>query len=246
MIPTVHRLPALALLAAAGSLLAGCGSSTSSPYTTKSGHSSQLAFSAYARAVNLRPGDLPGGEPGSTEHEERETGKANSPLARCIGAPERPHDVLRVSSPTLGDPKALNAASSVSTDQLAPKDPNAFAARREVDLKLYRSSRAAGCNANALLEKLRGQGLQHATVTSLANPLSGHDGAIAYRVLIKGDLPPTNGVSRAIQLYVDVVLLFDGRAAIELEVGNIPGPPPPATEQGLVKLLSSRAAAHSF
>jgi len=81
---------------------------------------------------------------------------------------------------------------------------------------------------------------------ALANPLSGRNGAIAYRVLLKGGLPPTNGVSRATQVYVDVVLLFVGRAAVEMEMSNIPTPPPLATEQRLVAILRERAEAHSF
>ena len=245
MIGAVQRNQAMTILTAAAAMLAGCGSASSSP--TAATHSSQGAFSAYARSVNLRAGELPGSEPGSTEHEHEEhKAGSQSAVARCIGAPDRPHDVLRVSSPTLGDPKALNAASSVSTDLLAPSDPGEFAARRAADLRIYRSSRAARCNAGALLEKLRSQGLQHASAVALANPLSGSDGAIAYRVLLKGELPPTNGVSRATQVYVDVVLLFVGRAAVEMEMSNIPTPPPLATERRLVSLLRERAEAHSF
>ena len=247
MIGAMHRVSAFAVLAATGALLGGCGSGGPSDPMTTSAHATPGAFSAYARSVNLRAGDLPGGAQGSTEqeHEERESGR-QSAVARCIGAPNRPHDVLRVSSPTLGDPKALSAASSVSTDLLAPSDPSEFAARRAVDLRIYRSSRAANCNADALLEKLRGQGLQRATAAALANPLSGSDGAIAYRVLIKGEIPPTNGVSKATRVYVDVVLLFVGRAAVELEMSNLAGPPATAAEQHLVRLLRERAEEHSF
>ncbi len=247
MIPPVNWKHSISLLAAASALLAGCANSTPSPTASTSSHASQGAFSAYARSVNLRAGDLPGGEPGSTEHEheERETG-SESAIARCIGAPNYPHDVLRVSSPTLGDPKHLNAASAVSTDLLAPADAKEFAARRAADLKIYRSRRAETCNANALLEKLRAQGLQHATAVAVANPLSGHRGAIAYRTLIRGGLPPTDGASKATQVYVDVILQFVGRAAVEMEMSDIPVPPPTATEQHLVDLLRERATTHSF
>jgi hypothetical protein len=238
---------ALALLA----LLSACGGATHAPPKVPaglavhpgkaSGALTRSEAAAFARAVRLLPGDVPGFTP-SRERQHRETAaerRAGQALRVCIAAPAQTHSRPRPSSEqgslnyTRQDGLGLQTISS-SVEVL----PSSFVATLE--LEFVRTAHTRACMSRfltSLLARLRPRGgsISPVTVQPFSPSAPGTAGAFGWHV---GATISIYGVKLALRFDL---LGFAYRSAVvrlsDLGFPRIPG----AQEQRLFSLLIARA-----
>jgi hypothetical protein len=243
-------------------LAGGCGSSgrsTTSRSTGAGGAVTPTQATAYAHAVNLKPGDVPeltavGAEKGTSAKQGGEE------AARCAGAESRYRRVADVKSAKFGGASASPRETMRSEVEVWPTTATA---ERNAAAEL--SPRGRAC-ASHLLERLAIRGMTarvriaHVGVAWLPAPLKGPRDAFAARVTLTVAAEGTRsqpGVSSAtlesraegtrklqLPVYVDVLGFLSGPAQISLTATGLKQPPSSATEHRVLSLLYSRAQTH--
>lgn len=206
---------------------------------------------AFAHAVNLRAGDLPGFKesPAKREGESASDKQFDRQMRRCVGA--------AVTGVLEGAEKG-KALADVKSDSFKREAPMLLEeAQSSVEvmrtggvprraLALIRSNRVRTCLATALggmLRHMAGSKMHGATarlvsVTTTAPPAPGADGSFGWRVAAT---IATHGVT--VPVYFDILAFISGRAAVMLMTSSLPAPFPAATENHLFALLVERAQA---
>jgi hypothetical protein len=240
----------VALLAVAG-LLASCGGArhgsarsvlgkTATSGVTD-GRMTKTQAIAFARAVNLRAGDVPGFRTSSPKH-ERETAadkRLERELKRCMGVSSSNHGVAEeIDSPSFernASVAELSVSSSVSVASSA-----AAAADELVE---FRSVRARACLIRWLRALVEGSYLHGATVGQISvaqgtPPAPGTQGGFGWR------FTATIAVrSIRIPFYLDILGFIYGPTEVALFSSGVPVPFPAAAQQRLFLLLLARAKA---
>jgi hypothetical protein len=248
------RLAATCLvLAAVSGALAGCGGSGTSRGAANVGANQPITkaqATAYARAVNLRAGDLPLGSVFKAEGESRE--HRHSRLEACErGASDSSpmHPIIHRKSATLGWNLPDEFERISSSVEVLPSA--ALMARHNA---VNRSRRMLNC-AKRYFPQLLGEKnagsteIGPVTVSRLPDPLPGIAGAYEYRIgttVIVGRSAPVEPVDympeqiRRVPLHIDGFGFTAGRAEINLIALGAPRPVSRNVEDQLLVLLYSR------
>ncbi len=231
----------LVMLVAVALALAACGgaadtrsaapaaTATTAAPTTATTAVDVAADKAKARALVLRPSDLPAGWK-ATPHQDDPTDKAfDDELAACLGRPS-PSTYLtaRADSPDFarGDAEASSQAQLVRT-----------AADFSADVDAIRGPKFMPCVrrvATRSLQQLAGASVRSVAVAPLAVASHGEFSSgfrATIRLLLQGQL---------VSVYQDGVLLGKGRIELTASFSNVRQPPDPALEKALVAKLSAR------
>jgi hypothetical protein len=234
MISLMHRTIATMLtIATTAMLAAGCGGGSSAGSATAPITKAQAT--AYAKAVNLKPADLPG-----TSVQSPEGGAPAGPLrgeaARCAGAVNPDLAVAKIRSANFS-----GAAHELIRSTVIVWPTVALATRNQA---VGRSQRALLC-AQRLISREFAQriGMKfHVGQVRVSRPapLPVVPGSVGIR--IKTSILGAHTGSD----YVDAVAFVYGRSIITLYATGILRPVPEATERRLLSLLYSRAEAHKL
>jgi hypothetical protein len=199
---------------------------------------------AYAHAVNLRAGDVPGmarTAPGKSEG-ARERSSSRS-LARCAGVMSQGQQLVDISSPSFTRNGALEqeqVSSGVSVLSSAADAAREFAA--------ISSARGRACIARFAEHELsrESSGLLHyrgIVVTRLSAPLSGIGASFGLRLTATLSSPRT---THRFYLYLDFLGFRDGPAEVSLNVSGFSRPVSMTTERRLLSTLNARARSHTL
>lgn len=252
------RLPELAvvcvLLAAAAAVMTGCGSSRGTSPVSANQPITKAQATAYARAVNLRAGDLPLASVFKAEGESRE--HPHSRLAVCergAGDVSPAHPIINRQSAALGW-KLHDEFEWISSSVEVLPSAALMARHNAVD----RSHRILICAKRYFPELLGeksdgGTEIGPVTVSRQPNPLPGIAGAYEYRIgtcVIAGCAAPAEPVDyvpelvKRVPLHIDGFGFTAGPAEINLTAIGVPRPVSRDVEDRLLVLLYSRTKAH--
>jgi len=232
MISLMHRTIATMLaIAATAMLAAGCGGGSSAGSATAP--ITKARATAYAKAVNLKPADLPGMSVQSPEG-SAPAGPLGGEAARCSGAVNPALMVARIRSANFS-----GAAHELIRSTVIVWPSVALATRDQV---VGRSQRALLCAQRLFSRELAQRiGVKfhvgQVRVSRLA-PLPGVPGSFGVRIET-----PILGAHTGSD-YVDAVASVYGRSAVTLYATGVLRPVPEATERRLLSLLYNRAEAH--
>lgn len=237
-----------AILLAAG-LLAGCGGAAASVVRVTLPTSSQVTRPravAYAHAVNLRAGDLPGFTSAGSETEALKPGRYSLEYSRCRGGANPARRIAKISSTEFSAGSAFYGEVVQSTVEVWPT-PAIVA----LNNTRSHSARGRACFEH-FLEAVHKQINQERkgrrqigpfTITIVSNPLPGVSHSFLTRInetrLVR------TGAIRA-HIYRDIFGFITGPAEIELEAVGVGHPIPAATEKKALRLLQSRAMTNAI
>jgi hypothetical protein len=254
MLALIRRTAAIPVLAASAVLLAACGGghSTSSttgsqpPRATTAQSSSPAAQAttaqarAFAAAVNLKAGDLPGFRATAVpKHPDAVEKHLEPELARCVGSLGAHSGAVEASSKDY-ERGASIVTQSVSS-QVTVARSAALAAR---ELSAIRSGQLQTCLSHYFNQLLKSQSLHGATVAAGAPkrgspPAPGSAGSFGLRFTEIFTLHRLR-----IPFYVDILGFVKGPAEVSLFTFGVPRQFPAALEERLFSLLVERANAH--
>jgi len=252
-----HRAAVLVVVSVIGGLVAGCGGTGRSGAisTTTNGAITRAQAVAYARAVNLRVGDIPLGTVYKPEREVRERGPTRSEEA-CFGGTGDWH---RLNSPIInresatigwtvpGDFQRIRSAVEVMPTASLMIPHNA-------ELRKHRF-------LTCYLRFLRSEGEQNTgraeygrkVMSRLPDPLPGIAGAYEYRIVStvimgrKAAVEPADYLPQQIKrfrLYEDLFGFISGPAEINMTAISVSHPVLRTVEDRLLVLLYSRTREH--
>lgn len=237
-----------AILLAAG-LLAGCGGAAASVVGVTLPTSRQVTKAqavAYAHAVNLRAGDLPGFTSTGSETEAPKPGRYSLEYSRCRGGVNPARRIAEVFSPEFSAGRAFYGKIVRSTVEVWPT--SAIVALNNTRLH---SSRGRACLVRYLeavdkqidRERKGREQIGPFTITIVPNPLPG----VSHSFLTKIDETRLlrTGAIRA-HIYRDIFGFITGPAEIELEAIGFGHPIPAPTEKEALRLLYGRATANAI
>ena len=238
----------LSLALAAG--LAGCGGGTSKPSSSASSPPSAVAdvkplsaaeAKALAKAVNLRPADLPGFKASSEgEHEAAAEKRENHHFLKCVGAAASHSPLLEAGSMNFEHQSSFSDESARSDVEVAATP--AIAAE---ELAATRSSRARSCLSIFLSRLFRSKGeheftLGSLSVTGITPSAPGTSGSFGWHVstsiIVHGLGVPLRFDFLGFGYRTAMVVLFDL---------GLPKPFPEAKEHELFARLIGRATGSS-
>jgi hypothetical protein len=220
------------MLVVAGVLASGCGGSKRASADANPAESRPVTKAqavAFARAVNLRPTDLPGWRFAGRPEAQPLTDSRRTAFARCAGT-TRFRYLARLPSTSFLQGSESAGAQTVSivavapTPSLAASESDALATARGRSC-FIRVSRAQK-NEDIKLKS------EHFFWFSLPLPAAAH----AFKVRVAG----TSGGGH---IYFDQLTFTSGPAQITLFMLGFPSPPQPGIESHLISLLYSRANA---
>jgi hypothetical protein len=228
----------LALLGAVV-LAVGCGGGGGGGHTVAPGPSGAMTKAqaiVLARALNLRPEDVPGFGASVPERESSRDRQVAGELAACAGGVGKSHQLAQASSDNF---KRGGGLVQVSSGVAVMQTP----ALAEQDLRALRSARGKSCLARILGSYFNGRQQQGATfgaptISTGTPPAPGTAGGIALRVTL-----PVTAHGVTIPAYFDLLGFVYGRAEVSLIAVGIPTAFPAQTEQQLFTLLVHRAIA---
>jgi hypothetical protein len=213
------------------------GGSTGGSTSAKTAKVQALAF---ARAVNLRPGDVPGYQAAPREAEGASTTEkhASSELQKCLGASGEQRPVVEVSSRRF-ERKASIAQVSVSSSVTVER--SATIAGKE--LEAIHNPHTRSCFTSYFKALFSGSTYKGATIgpvklESGTPPAAGTSGSFGWRLrtsLTVRSIP--------IPIELDILGFVEGRSEVALTTFGLAVPFPAPTEQQLFLLLLSRAKA---
>jgi hypothetical protein len=234
-------------LLAAG-LLAGCGGTASVASVTLSttlGQVTKTQAVAYAHAVNLRAGDLPGFAGAGSETEAPKPGRYGLEYSRCRGATNPARRIAEIASPEFLAGRAFYGKVVKSTVAVWPTPAIVV-----VNNTGSHSPRGRACLVHFLeaVDKQMNQerkGRRQVgpfTIRIVPNPMPG----VSYSFLTKINETRLlrTGAVRA-HIYRDIFGFTTGPSEIELEAVGVGHPVPRLTEKKALRLLSSRATANA-
>jgi hypothetical protein len=237
-----------AILLAAG-LLAGCGGTVASvvglPPPT-SGPITKAQAAAYAHAVNLQAGDIPGFTSNRNEIEAPKPGRLALEEIRCSGAVNPARRILRIESTEFSAGRAFYGKIMKSAVEVWPT-PALVAIQNSPNHR----SRSRACFARFLralhhrinLERKGQMQLGPFTITTVPNPLPGVSDS--FLTTINETRLLRTGAIRA-HIYRDSFTFITGPAEVELEAIGFGHPVPAATEEKALLLLLARARANAI
>jgi hypothetical protein len=233
---SIRPFGTLAALAVLSSALPGCGSSSPATSTVPP---TKAQATAYAHAVNLRSGDLPGMNVTEAEHEVAP--ETSTAVQSCDGIANLAQPIVKVDSVSFAGVSGSEHEQISSNVEVMPT-PRLAAQKNAAE----QSARAISCAERLLLPKLSALNgsrvhFGHATITRLSDPLPGVPGAVGIRIAA-----PILGVPAAIEpvqptFYIDAFAFLSGTAEVSLAATAFPNPTPKQTETRLLDLLHSRA-----
>lgn len=236
-------------------MLAACGSGTKSPTTASAPKAAPTTTNAppaapaltkaeavaFAKAVNLRPSDLPGYKPSAESgHEsaaEKEEGRA---FLSCVGKAAKSHALYEAGSPTFGR-EANTAVESVRSEVEVATSPAAAAAQ----LTAARSPKVRDCLAGLVTRAFKsavssGGAIGPVSVVSLTPSAPATEGGFEWKISATFSL---HGIKVPLQLNF---IGFSYRAAtVVLFDYGFPEPLPSGQEARLFSLLVHRATTFS-
>jgi hypothetical protein len=228
-------------------LLAGCGSTVSAADTTSSasGSITEAQATAYARAVNLRAGDIPGFTSNGNEIEAPKPGRLALEETRCSGVISPTRRIARVESTEFSARRASYSEIIKSAVEVWPTP-----ALVAINNNPHQRSRSRTCFARFLralhhrmnLERKGRMSIGPFTIKTVPNPLPGAIKTFLTRVDETRLL--SSGAIRA-HVYRDIFDFTTGPAEIELEAIGFGRPIPASTEARALQLLLDRAMAHA-
>jgi hypothetical protein len=261
------RLNTAVILVVAGVLIGtGCGGSKST--STSSHHASSSAgadvtktqATAYAHAVNLKPGDVPELTAAGAEREASPK-KGAEEGARCSGAPSPSARVANIDSAKF---RGSSAAPLETISSEVVVWPSSAIAERNAAAQTGPRGRAC---AQHLLERLALKTLTSrvrlasSSISWLPAPLHGARGSYAAHVTmnVTAESPRTQtGASSAVlesstaserklqvPVYLDIQGFQSGPAQVTLTALGVKRPPSSSAEHRLLSLLYSRATTHT-
>jgi len=200
---------------------------------------------AYARAVNLRAGDVREMSSDYAEGEAPAPTSANFEFARCYGGVSPARRVLKIHSPEFS---AGRGAHSQLVNSYVEVWPSAAVAARHS--ATYMSSRGRACllrfqeESRRRTNKQRGGALHIGPyiVATVPNPLPG----VSRSFLRTIAQPMVRGGHIRLYIYHDLFSFISGPAEIELQAIGFSRPVSAATEKRLLLLILSRAQAHKL
>jgi hypothetical protein len=222
-------------------VLAGCSSGSSSTTTPMGGGPiTKAQATAYAHAINLRAGDLPGTRSLTSEHEEPPTPPARD-VGRCDGGVSSNVAVVNVASPQFA---AAGQGQFISFGSATVVLPTAALASRSITADS--SARGLACVARLLPLAVTTPGVQFGrfTITRLATTLP--RGARGYAVRLSGTAHPQAEPTKGTRYYLDALAVVSGPAEIGLIAVGVQRPPSSQAEEHLLALLYSRAQANKL
>lgn len=229
---TVRCRTLLAPLAAVA--IAGVGPGQSLAAATPS-RAQALAF---ARAVNLRAGDLPGFKAGAVSKTTASERKMSAQLASCSGGVNPSRALIERDSPDLTAASGIVQADVSSEVEVLPS-----AALVAKDLAAVKSARGKACLERALNKefaamKVKGVKFGRVTVTTTQLPAVGASGSFALRFTISATIRGAK-----IPYYADFLGFTLGPAEVTLSALGFAQPVPGKDELGLFSVLLRRAQA---
>jgi hypothetical protein len=254
-----NRSAILLAVAAGGLLPSGCGGGNSSSGSTTAGSAAariaapsaaaRAHAAAYAHAVNLRAGDVPGMISRVREHRAAAP-PLGAAVARCAGGVSRPDQIIGIRSPRFRNrtpalrPGQSAASTRLSTEALTSE---VYVMRSEAlarqDVAAAASARARACIVSIRKRAEAGGFEHHVQVSALHVPLAG---AGAYGVRISGVEAGEHGSSGGTRIYADTYGFALGRAEVVLRASGVGHPVKPSTVDRLLAVLYSRAKAHQL
>ena len=200
---------------------------------------------AYAHAVNLQAGDLPGFTSSGSETEAPQPGRLALKEIRCSGGASPARRVAAIESTEFLTGNGLYAEIMKSTVEVWPT-PALVALNNGASDK----SRARACFVRFLRalhkrinEERKGRRpIGPFTVTTMPNPLPGVGNSFLTK--INETLLLRTGAVRA-RIYRDLFVFTIGPAEIELEAIGFSHPVPASTEEHALQLLLNRTTAHA-
>lgn len=248
---------ALALMAVGG-LLSSCGkgqrsasvrtvtvqasgqTSKESSGGSAQGGSAKAQARAFAQAVNLRTGDVPGYKAAPREDEGSSSKEKlhEKELQRCVGSGEDSHPLVEASSPSF-ERKASIAQVSVSSSVTV----HSSAALAKKELEAIRSPHTRSCFTKffkgLFSGAYKGATIGPVSLESGTPPAAGTSGSFGWRLR-------TSLTVRSVRLPFDLDILgfFYGRSSVALMSFGVAVEFPAQAEQQLFLLLLSRAKAH--
>ena len=245
------RIAASWLVAAAAALAAGCGSNAASAGDTASEQAQARAF-AYANAVNLRAGDVPGLAASRLRLKTPKTRHGwLDPVEGCDGSGGQ--KVTGIISPRFlasldhGSVLSLLPLEAVQSTVFPAVSP-AIASRA---LRAAVSARGRACfkqffgSAESQAEhRSREPVFTQIEVSAPPSPLR-NVRVYGLRTTAKSDFGTTGATGRS-NYYEDFFAFIVGPTVITLNATGDPHPAPAGTERRLLSLLYSRAEAHKL
>lgn len=219
----------------------GPGASAATGTTGKPSARARREAIALARAIDLRPADVPGfGVSSSHEHEATSEKRLEHELLRCVGGLSADTQVAELSSHAFERQVGMRAE-GVQSGVTVQRTP-ALAAR---ELEVIHGPRVHTCLTHYLDLLLAGRRLGPGRMTPVSisqgtPPASGAAGSFAFRIR---STIVTRGV--AIPIYFDLLGFVVGPVQVTLFTDGLPQPFPAATEEKLFLLLLARAKAHA-
>jgi hypothetical protein len=236
-----------AILLAAG-LLAGCGGTAASVVAVTppaSGPITKPQAVAYAHAVNLQAGDLPGFTSSGSETEEPKPGRLALEEIRCSGGVSPARRIARMESTEFSAGRALYSKIMISrvevwpTPALAASDNSSSPSRARACFVRFLEALHKRTNRE---RKGRGQ-IGPFKLIRVPNPLPGV--SESFLTTINETRLHRSGAI-FFHVYRDMFGFTTGATEIELEAIGIGHPVPAATEEKAVLLLLARARANAI
>jgi hypothetical protein len=272
MTARMRRTAAISVLLASGGLLVGCGgsghtlsgasstrpsasSATKTAPATKAAHAGANAprgsaatalaraqARAFAHAVNLRAGDLPGFRPSSAdEHHGAGEKRLERELFRCVGSTGAGDQLVESSSGDFEHHASILSLTLSSEVNVAPTP--ALAAK---ELTAFHSGVLPKCLSHYFSGLLDSQSFRGARVSPVSTkqgspPAAGATGSFGLRFTATVTLHHI-----PIPLYIDILGFVKGSAEISLFATGLPEPVPAKIEEHLFTLLLERAKTHKI
>jgi hypothetical protein len=250
------RRPLVPVLLATAALLASCGkgqqtagtrtvtvvASEQSKAPSESGEQGSSKAQAFARAVNLRPSDVPGFHSKAKESKQKTPAekRLGEELQRCVGTKSEKRPLLEESS--LSFQRGASIAQQSVSSSVTVARTKAIAGE---ELKAINSTHARSCLVKYLTglfaeSSSSGVKIGPVKVAHGTPPAAGTAGSFGLRV-------STSIVVRSVQVpfYLDLLGFVEGSSEVMLQTSGIPEPFPAAAEQQLYTLLLERAKAHA-
>ncbi len=240
------RLPTTACVALLMSgLLAGCGAASAvGTSTSASGPISNAQAVAYAHAVNLRAGDIPGFASHGAELEAPKPGRLALAEIRCSGTTNPARRIARIESAEFSAGRGSHSELVKSAVEVWPT-PTVVA----VNNGPHHRSRSRVCFARflrALHHRMnverKGQ-IGPFTITTAPIPLSGAVNGSLTRV---DETRLLGTATLRAHIYRDILGFTTGPAEFEVEAIGFGHPVPASIEVRTLQLLLDRATAHSI
>jgi hypothetical protein len=243
--------PTWCALVIAGGLLGGCGVGGGATAATATVQSSapitRAQATAYARAINLRPADVPELAGFSPEGEAPLPTRSDFEFTRCFGGVSPARRIAKLHSAEFGI-KGGPAAKAQFEESRVEVWPTAGLAAGNDAASI--SSRGSACIAHSLeardkrINRRRTGPAKHGrpTVTTVPNPLPG----VSQSFLRTIAEPLIRGGRIRVQIYHDIFSFVSGPAEIELVATGFSHPVPAATEERLLSVLLARARSNTL